>query len=347
MIDLAGRQIGIGHAPFIIAEMSGNHNQSLDRALEIVDAAAQSGAHALKLQTYTAQTMTLNLKEGDFFISDRDSLWTGQSIYSLYEKAYTPWEWHKQIFDRAKQHGMLAFSSPFDETAVDFLETLDVPCYKIASFENIDLPLIRRAARTGKPLIISTGMANLAELEEAVVAARSQGCRNIILLKCTSNYPATPENSNIATIPHMKQLFQCDVGLSDHTMGIGVAVAAVTLGASVIEKHFTLNRADGGVDSVFSLEPNEFSLLVTETLKAWQALGSVFYGPTSSEQASLQFRRSIYVVKDMKEGDVLTTEHIRCIRPGLGLKPKYWNDLLGKRVKMNLKMGTPMSWDFV
>ena len=347
MIDLAGRQIGIGHAPFIIAEMSGNHNQSLDRALEIVDAAAQSGAHALKLQTYTAQTMTLNLKEGDFFISDRDSLWTGQSIYSLYEKAYTPWEWHKQIFDRAKQHGMLAFSSPFDETAVDFLETLDVPCYKIASFENIDLPLIRRAARTGKPLIISTGMANLAELEEAVVAARSQGCRNIILLKCTSNYPATPENSNIATIPHMKQLFQCDVGLSDHTMGIGVAVAAVTLGASVIEKHFTLNRADGGVDSVFSLEPNEFSLLVTETLKAWQALGSVFYGPTSSEQASLQFRRSIYVVKDMKEGDVLTTEHIRCIRPGHGLKPKYWNDLLGKRVKMNLKMGTPMSWDFV
>jgi len=301
----------------------------------------------LKLQTYKAQTMTLNLKEGDFLISDRDSLWTGKSIYSLHEKAYTPWEWHKQIFDRAKQHGMLAFSSPFDETAVDFLETLDVPCYKIASFENIDLHLIRRAARTGKPLIISTGMANLAELEEAVGAALSQGCRNIILLKCTSNYPATPENSNIATIPHMKQLFQCDVGLSDHTIGIGVAIAAVTLGASVIEKHFTLNRADGGVDSVFSLEQDEFSLLVTETLKAWQALGSVFYGPTSSEQASLQFQRSIYVVKDMKEGDILTPEHIRCIRPGHGLKPKYWNDLPGKCVKMNLKMGTQMSWDFV
>ena len=301
----------------------------------------------MKLQTYKAQTMTLNLKEGDFLISDRDSLWTGKSIYSLHEKAYTPWEWHKQIFDRAKQHGMLAFSSPFDETAVDFLETLDVPCYKIASFENIDLHLIRRAARTGKPLIISTGMANLAELEEAVGAALSQGCRNIILLKCTSNYPATPENSNIATIPHMKQLFQCDVGLSDHTIGIGVAIAAVTLGASVIEKHFTLNRADGGVDSVFSLEQDEFSLLVTETLKAWQALGSVFYGPTSSEQASLQFQRSIYVVKDMKEGDILTPEHIRCIRPGHGLKPKYWNDLPGKCVKMNLKMGTQMSWDFV
>jgi N-acetylneuraminate synthase len=345
MIQIAARKVGIDHPPFCIAEMSGNHNQSLDRALEIVDAAAAAGAHALKIQTYTADTMTLNIGEGEFFISDPKSLWKGRSLYDLYQEAHTPWEWHKPIFNRCREKGMIGFSTPFDATAVDFLETLDVPVYKIASFENVDLPLIRKVAATGKPIIVSTGMASIAELDELVTAAHQAGCRDLVLLKCTSSYPATPENTNIRTIPHLRELFGCEVGLSDHTMGVGAAVASVALGATVIEKHFTLRRADGGVDSAFSLEPDEFRELVKETERAWQSLGSVQYGVSESEKKSLVFRRSLYIAKDVKSGDVLTHENLRAIRPGSGLPPKYFEQLLGKRVARDAKAGTPVSWE--
>jgi len=346
-MKIKNKNIGISSPPFIIAEMSGNHNQSLERALEIVEAAAKSGAHALKIQTYTPDTMTLDLDEREFHISDPNSLWAGTSLYKLYGQAYTPWEWHKPIFDRARELGIIAFSTPFDDTAVDFLEGLNVPCYKIASFENTDLPLIRRVAATGKPLIISTGMATVAELDETVRAAREAGCKNLILLKCTSTYPATPENTNILTIPHLREMFGCEVGLSDHTMGIGVSVASVALGATVIEKHFTLNRADGGVDSTFSMEPAEMAQLVVETERAWQALGQVSYGPTEKEKKSLVFRRSLYVVKDMKAGEVLTQENLRAIRPGYGLPPKYLPVLVGRRLVKDVKMGTAMSWALI
>jgi len=333
--------------PFVIAEMSGNHNQSLDRALEIVEAAAKAGAHALKLQTYTADTMTLAINEGEFFISDEQSLWKGNSLHDLYELAHTPWEWHETIIGRASELGMVCFSTPFDESAVDFLEGLEVPAYKIASFENVHLPLIRRVAATGKPVIISTGMATLAEIDDAVRAAREAGCRELILLKCTSTYPATPENSNVLTIPHLRALFGCEVGLSDHTMGVGASVAAVAHGATVIEKHFTLSRADGGVDSNFSLEPDELRALVVETERAWQSLGQVTYGPGEAEKKSMIFRRSIYIAADMKAGDVLTSENLRCVRPGMGLPPKYYDMLLGRRVNRDVKKGTPMGWGLI
>lgn len=347
MFSIAHRPIGTDHAPFVIAEMSGNHNQSLDRALAIVEAAAKAGAHALKLQTYTPNTMTIDVKDGEFFISDPNSLWVGQTIYDLYQQAHTPWEWHKPIFDRARALGMIAFSSPFDETAVDFLETLDVPCYKIASFELVDLPLIRKVARTGKPVIMSTGMATVAEIHEAVTAARGAGCEALTLLKCTSTYPASPIHTNLATIGHLRALFGCEVGLSDHTMGIGASVAAVALGASVIEKHFTLDRADGGVDSTFSLEPHEFAALVTETERAWQALGTISYGPTATETRAVTRRRSIYAVQDIAAGELLTRDNVRCIRPGHGLKPKHFDDVLGKHAKTAVKRGTPMHWDLI
>ena len=346
-ISISDRKIGRGHPPFIIAEMSGNHNQSLNRALEIVEAAAACGAHALKLQTYTADTMTLDLDQGEFFISDESSLWKGTSLYKLYQEAHTPWEWHRPIFNRAKQLGLICFSTPFDESAVDFLESLSCPAYKIASFENTDLPLIRRVAATGKPMIISTGMATLAELDETVTAARETGCNDLVLLKCTSNYPASPENTNILTIPHIRELFSVQVGLSDHTMGIGVAVAAVALGATIIEKHFTLRRADGGVDSAFSLEPDEMRSMVVETERAWQALGSIGYGPTDAEKPSMKFRRSLYIAKDMKAGDVLTRENLRMVRPGYGLPPKYFDALLGKKVKKDTPKGTAVRWDLI
>lgn len=344
---IAGRSIGRQHAPFVIAEMSGNHNQSLERALDIVEAAARSGAHGLKIQTYTPDTMTIDLDEREFRISDTKSMWSGSSLYKLYGEAYTPWEWHKPIFERARALGIIPFSTPFDDTAVDFLEDLDVPCYKIASFENTDLPLIRRVAATGKPLIISTGMASVAELDETVSAAREAGCQQLILLKCTSTYPATAENTNILTIPHMRELFGCEVGLSDHTMGVGVSVASVALGATVIEKHFTLNRADGGVDSAFSLEPAEMAQLVLETERAWQALGQVSYGPTAAEQKSLQFRRSLYIVQDMKAGEVLTRDNVRAIRPGYGLPTKYLDRVLGKPVTQDVKRGTALAWELI
>lgn len=341
------RLIGKDHSPFIIAEMSGNHNQSLERALEIVEVAAKSGAHGLKLQTYTPDTMTIDLDEREFHISDPNSLWKGTSLYKLYGEAYTPWEWHKPIFDRARELGMIPFSTPFDDTAVDFLESLDVPCYKIASFENTDLPLIRRVAATGKPMIISTGMASIAELDDTVRTAREAGCKDLILLKCTSTYPATPENTNILTIPHLRELFDCEVGLSDHTMGVGVSVASVALGATVIEKHFTLNRADGGVDSTFSLEPAEMAQLVIETERAWQALGKVSYGATKAEKKSTQFRRSLYIVKDLKAGDVLSKENVRAIRPGFGLPTKYLEQVLGKTIRQDVRRGTALSWNLL
>lgn len=347
MIEIGGRSIGVEHPPFVIAEMSGNHNHSLDRALEIVDAAAASGAHALKIQTYTPDTMTIDLDEREFHIGDPASLWAGTSLYKLYGEAYTPWEWHKPIFDRARARGLIPFSTPFDDTAVDFLEGLDVQCYKIASFENTDLPLIKKAAATGKPLIISTGMATVAELDETVTAARSAGCRDLILLKCTSTYPATPANTNVVTIPHLRTLFACEVGLSDHTMGVGVSVASVALGATVIEKHFTLNRVDGGVDSAFSMEPAEMRQLVAETERAWQALGIVTYGATEAEKKSIQFRRSLYVVKDLKEGDVLSRDNLRAIRPGYGMPTKYLDHLLGKRVTKAVRRGTPADWSII
>lgn len=346
-IKIAERLIGPDYPPFVIAEISGNHNQSLVRALEIVTAAAKTGAHAVKIQTYTPDTMTLDLNEREFHISDPSSLWANNSLYKLYGEAYTPWEWHKQIFERAHKLGIIAFSTPFDNTAVDFLEGLDVPCYKIASFENTDLPLIRRVAATRKPMIISTGMATIAELDDAVCAAREGGCIDLILLKCTSTYPATASNTNIRTIEHMQKMFDCEVGLSDHTMGVGVSVASIALGATVIEKHFTLNRSDGGVDSAFSMEPTEMSQLVVETERAWQALGKINYGATESEKKSIIFRRSLYVVSDLKAGDVLTKDNVRSIRPGLGLLTKYLDAVLGRSIKKDIKRGTGLSWDLL
>ena len=342
-IEIAGRLIGADHPPFVIAEMSGNHNQSLDRALAIVDAAAEAGAHAIKLQTYTADTLTLDQRGGSFEINDCDSLWDGKNLHDLYNQAYTPWEWHLPIMERARDLGLICFSSPFDETAVDFLEDLGVPAFKIASFENNHLPLIKKTASTGKPLIISTGMATLGELDQAVNTARDAGCEQLVLLKCTSTYPATPENTNISTIPHLKQLFGSEVGLSDHTMGVGVAVASVALGASVIEKHFTLSREDGGVDSAFSLEPDELKSLVLESERAWQSIGSISYGPTIAEQKSIIFRRSIYVSSDIKKGERFSLNNLRIVRPGDGAPPSLFDLIVGSKSPRDFRAGEPLS----
>jgi pseudaminic acid synthase len=334
--------------PFIIAEMSGNHSQSLDRALALVDAAAEAGADAVKLQTFTADTMTLDSSNPEFTIQNKSSLWQGQSLYKLYEQAHTPWEWHAPIMQRAQAKGLVCFSSPFDASAVDFLETLNVPAYKIASFECIDLPLIRKVAQTGKPMIISTGMATLAEIDDAVRTARDNGCTDLVLLKCTSTYPASPENTHVRTIPHMRELFGCDTGLSDHTMGIGASVAATAFGAVVIEKHFTLRRADGGVDAAFSLEPEELKQLVVETERAWLSLGGIHYGPTTpAEEIARSRRRSLYIVQDMKQGDLLTADHVKAIRPGLGLLPKHLEQVLGMRLVADAPRGTPLNWDLL
>ncbi|MEC5424226.1 pseudaminic acid synthase [Virgibacillus sp. C22-A2] len=346
-IELENRQIGPGHPPFIIAEMSGNHNHSLERALDIVEVAAKAGADALKIQTYTAETMTLNNSREEFIIGDSKSPWKNKTLFDLYQEAYTPWEWHQPIFDRCRKLGMIGFSTPFDETAVNFLESLNTPCYKIASFECTDLPLIRKVAQTKKPMIISTGMCSAAEIEETVNTAREAGCQDLILLKCTSTYPASPENTNILTIPHMKDLFQCQVGLSDHTMGSGVAVASVALGATTIEKHLTLSRSDGGVDAGFSLEPEEMQTMITETKRAWQALGSIHYGATKEEESSKKYRRSLYVMKDMKKGDAFTKDNLKAIRPGYGLPPKYYDVLLGREVNQDVEQGTAITWDII
>ena len=341
------RELGPGRPPLVVAEMSGNHNQSLERALAIVDAAAAAGAHAVKIQTYTAESMTIDLAEREFSITDESSLWKGKSLYELYKEACTPYEWHQPIFERCRSHGMLGFSSPFDPAAVDFLESLNVPCYKIASFENTDIPLIRKAASTGRPLIVSTGMASKDELGESVAAARAAGCRDLVLLKCTSAYPADPESANIMTIPDLSERFGCLAGISDHTQGIGVAVAAVPLGAALIEKHFTLSRADGGVDSAFSLEPDELKALVVESRRAALSLGQVSYGPTEQDKASLQYRRSLYVARDMRAGDTFTSENLRAIRPGLGLPPKFYDLILGEKIVRDAAKGTAMSWDLL
>ncbi len=346
-IQIEKHPIGPDHPPFVIAEMSGNHNGSLERALAIVDAIADAGAQALKLQTYTADTMTLDLAEREFVIDDARSLWAGRTLYDLYREAHTPWEWHAAIFERARTRGLVAFSTPFDATAVDFLESLDVPCYKIASFENVDLPLIRRVAATGKPLIVSTGLATLAEIGEAVAAARDAGCRDLVLLKCTSAYPASPADSHLRTIPHLRAAFGCEVGVSDHTLGIGAALAAVALGATVIEKHVTLRRADGGVDSAFSLEPHELKQLVEESERARAALGGVRYGPSAGELDSLRFRRSLYVVRDVRAGEPFTRDNVRAIRPGLGLPPKHLGQVLGRRAVCDLAAGTALAWDLI
>ena len=344
---VADRHVGLNHPPFVIAELSGNHNGSLDRALAIVDAAAATGAHALKIQTYTADTMTLDIREGEFIITDPKSPWTGRSLYDLYQEAHTPWEWHAPIFERARQRGMIPFSTPFDFTAVDFLETLDSPCYKIASFENTDLPLIRKVAATGKPLIVSTGMATLGEIDALVRTAREAGCRDLVLLKCTSSYPASPANSNIRTIPALREAFGCEVGLSDHTLGVGVAVASVALGATVIEKHFTLSRADGGVDSAFSLEPAEMRALVEETHRAWQGLGTVGFGAGEAEAGSKVFRRSLYFVRDLSAGSLIGPDDIRSIRPGNGLPPSVTDLIVGRTLRKPARRGAAVSWDFV
>ena len=338
------RDIGKEYPPFIIAEMSGNHNQSLDRALAIVDAAADAGAHAIKLQTYTADTMTM---KGAFTIRDDNSLWNGRELYELYQQAYTPWEWHKPIFEHARKRNILPFSSPFDETAVDFLESLNTQVYKIASFENTDWPLLKKVARTGKPVIMSVGASTIADIDESVRILREAGCNNLILLKCTSTYPATPENTNLLTIPHLQQMFDCVVGLSDHTMGVGAAVASVALGSRVIEKHFTLRRSDGGVDSAFSLEPAELKMLVEETERAWLSLGKIHYGILEAERKSLNYKRSLYAVKDIKEGEFFSKENVRVIRPGDGLHPKYYDIIIGKKARTNIPKGTPLSIDFI
>lgn len=346
-ITIGHRQVGSDHPPFIIAEMSGNHGQSIEKAKALIDAAAKAGAHALKLQTYTPDTITLDVHEREFFIADPNSLWQGNSLYNLYQEAMTPWEWHQELFDYASSKGLVAFSTPFDLTAVDFLESLNVPCYKIASFENIDHALLAAVAKTGKPVIMSTGMASQTELAESVDVLRAAGCKDLILLKCTSNYPARPVDANLRTIPHLAELFNCQVGLSDHTPGVGVAVAAVALGATVVEKHFVLDRNGGEVDAEFSLEPHEIKMLVEETERAWTALGKVYYGCTDKELASRVHRRSLYIAEDVKAGDILTEKNLRSVRPGLGLAPKYLPLLLGKVVKVDAPKGTPMSWELI
>jgi pseudaminic acid synthase len=343
-IKLGERSIGEGFPPFVIAELSGNHNQQLDVAMSMVEAAAKAGAHAIKLQTFTADSMTLDVNNEHFVIQEEDSLWQGESLHALYQKAATPYAWHQPLFDKAKSLGMLAFSSPFDEQAVDFLNDLNVPCFKIASFELTDLPLIRKAASKKKPLILSTGMASLTEIEQAVNVARQAGCEDIILLKCTSTYPAQPTQSNILTIPHLRDAFGCQVGLSDHTAGIGVSIAAVALGATVIEKHFVLDRQGGGVDAAFSLQPDELASLVIETKRAYQALGQVKYGGTQAEEKSKQYRRSIYVSENVLQGQVLSSTNLRIVRPAFGLAPKHWDNVLGKVAKHDLVKGTPLDW---
>jgi len=346
-VRIGKHMVGPGHRPFVIAEMSGNHNGSLDRALAIVDAVAASGAQALKLQTYRADTITIDVDTPAFRISSDHSLWGGENLYSLYEKAHTPWEWHAPIFERAAAQGLTVFSSPFDPTAIELLESLEAPAYKIASAEIVDLPLIELAARTGKPLVISTGMASIAEIHAAVSAARVAGNDQLVVLGCTASYPASPADSNLRGIPLIADAFDVVPGLSDHTLGIGVPVAAVALGACAIEKHVTLARADGGVDGEFSLEPAELASLVAETERAWQALGAPRIGPKDSEREVLRLRRSLYVVEDVAEGDEVTTSNVRSIRPSGGLPPADLSTVLGRHFRTAAAKGTPLTWDLV
>jgi pseudaminic acid synthase len=345
-IRIAGREIGPMKRPYLIAEMSG-HNHSLERALAIVDAAAKAGADAIKLQTYTADTMTLDVRAPGFVIDDPTSPWHGRQLYELYQEAHTPWDWHKPIMQRAAERRLACFSTPFDETAIELLESLGTPAYRIASFEITDLELIKNCARTGKPVIISTGMGDEEEIQDAVNTCLDVQNKQYLLLKSTSTYPVSPENSNLRTIPDMSWQYKCDVGLSDHTMGIGVAVAAVGLGAVAIEKHFTLRRADGGVDAAFSMEPEEFAAMRVETERAWRARGYVTYGGTEAEQGSRVLRRSLYFSKPLKAGEVLTRDNVRVVRPGFGLAPKYYFKVLGKTVKQDVGVGTAVQWELL
>jgi pseudaminic acid synthase len=338
---------GTDKRPYIVAEMSGNHNGSLDRALALVDAAADAGADAIKIQTYTADTMTVDVKHPRFQISQGHDLWSGEYLYQLFERAHTPWNWHDAIFDRARQHGITAFSSPFDRTAVELLEKLDAPFYKIASSEITDLPLIRLCASTGKPVIISTGMATVREIAAAVEAAQGAGCADVTVLSCTASYPAPPEETNLRRIPVLAQMLELPIGLSDHTLGVGVPIAAVAYGACLIEKHVTLSRSDGGVDSAFSLEPAELKLLREESERAWQALGTTHIGPTATEQESLRFRRSLYVVTDVRAGDPVTEQNVRSIRPTGGLQPDLIGTVLGRTFTTDAAKGTPLTWDLI
>ncbi|WP_188037123.1 pseudaminic acid synthase [Actinotalea sp. JY-7885] len=339
--------VGEEHRPFVVAEMSGNHNGDLGRALAIVDAIAQSGAQAVKLQTYTAETITIDADGPAFRVSSGHELWGGKNLYQLYTEAHTPWEWHAPIFERAREHGLVAFSSPFDDTAVDLLEDLGAPVYKIASLEIADLALLRRVARTGKPVIISTGAATVTDVDTAVRTIRAEGNDQVVVLACTSSYPASPSESNLRSIPVIRDTFDVVVGLSDHTAGIGAAVAAVALGAVLVEKHVTLARADGGVDSDFSLEPHELAALVTETERGWQALGRVQLEPTAGEAESRRLRRSLYVVRDVRAGEVVTPENVRSIRPAGGLEPVHLDTVLGRRFTRDAARGTALTWDLV
>jgi pseudaminic acid synthase len=345
IVKIAGREIGAGRPPYVIAEMSANHNGDIGRAFALIEAAKHAGADAVKLQTYTPDTMTIDDDGPEFRI--KGGLWDGYRLYDLYKEAQTPWDWHRALFEKAHELGLAMFSTPFDEAAVDLLEELGAPAYKIASFEAVDHALIRRAARTGKPLIISTGMANFREIGEAVQAAREEGGQDVVLLHCTSAYPAPPGDMNLRTIPDLAQKFDVTVGLSDHTLGTAVAVTSVALGAAVIEKHFTLRRSDGGHDSAFSLEPDELAQLTRDVRLAWEALGAVNYEREPSEVANVTFRRSLYVVADVAAGELLTKENVRAIRPGLGLAPKYLEQVIGRRASTRLTRGTALKWEFL
>jgi len=339
-ISIAGRKIGTAHPPYVIAEMSANHNGNIKTAFKIIEEAKKSGADAIKMQTYTPDTLTLKCDLPDFQITD--GLWAGRTLYDLYEWAHTPWDWHKPLFDRARQLGITMFSSPFDNTAIDLLEDLNAPAYKIASFEAVDLPLIKYAASTGKPMIISTGMADAEEIQEAIDAAREGGCKELAVLHCVSGYPAPAEDYNLRTIPNMIQGFGLVTGLSDHTLDNTTAITSVAMGASIIEKHFTLNRNGGGPDDSFSLEPAELTALCHDAKTAWQALGKVDYGRKSSELGNVKFRRSLYFVKDMQAGDLLTADCVRSVRPGFGLAPKNLDKVLGKKILKDIKFGEPL-----
>jgi N-acetylneuraminate synthase len=344
-IEIAGRRIGASHEPYVICELSGNHNGSLDRALQMVDAAADTGCDAIKIQTYTADTITLDVDRPEFRI--HGGLWDGRSLYELYQEAHTPFEWHSALFERAARRGVTLFSSPFDETAVDLLADLGAPAYKIASFEAVDLPLIRYAASRGKPLIISTGMANLAEITAARDAALDAGAPGVLLLHCVSSYPATFGDANVRTVADMAERFACPIGLSDHTPGTAASVAAVAMGACAVEKHFTLARADGGPDAAFSLEPLEFKALVRDTKDAWAALGKAHYDVLGSEGTSLLFRRSLYVTADVAAGETLSKDNVRSVRPGNGLPPAALDQVLGRPATRSLTRGEPLAWDMV
>lgn len=342
---IAGRAIGPEHPPYIVAELSGNHNGELGRAFQLMDAAKATGADAIKIQTYTADTITIDCAKKDFTIEGGP--WSGYTLHALYKEAHTPWEWHEALFAHGRNLGLPVFSSPFDSTAIAFLQRLDAPAYKIASFEAIDTPLIAEAARTGKPLIISTGMADLGEIQDAVEAARAAGCHSIALLHCISAYPAPAEDANLKTIPHLRDAFGVESGLSDHTLGTAVAIAAVSLGATIVEKHMTLRRADGGPDAAFSLEPDEFKAMVEGCRTAWHALGKVNYAREESEKGSMVFRRSLYAVRDIAAGQVLTKDDVRSIRPGYGLPPKHLDAVIGRHAAKSIERGTPISWDLV